>query len=265
MKKIIDAYNHGRERGENNEPRETDAFFDSAIARAALRFGRHQGERRYKLGQEQNDALLASKRAEFEQMKQHAEGYNKAVLDIFEAALAIPSPTEHRPLGVTWVKPIEGDTPYIQQVRAFSVGDTTGLPLQSIYEPLATDLGSLHIDSPNWGHNGYFAPIRRVIVDVEAPLLGDSAIGSPRTILTFNEKTYDPDKNTEPEEFDGSVRVTVDQDGKIATIERHTKYQTGWTADDLKTTKVNLDEVLKNLHSSVVTTAKTYQTDTTTE
>ncbi len=212
----------------------------------------------------------ASYKQRFEHVAQHAEGHNSEVFAILRSAAEIP---ESNRLPLKGYSQIEQDGQNSHQwVRLFSFGENPNDPSGTFHTPLARPMGSVHLDSLEWSHNGFTTPVRTLEVFASATADSEGALGDAQSTLVINRLKYDPDtlELDYDDTFTGAITVQIDPSGEVSSVERSSSSTTGKTSKadfysataserDQQELSISVDSLLKNLHASVTDTVLTYR------
>ncbi|TAL14674.1 hypothetical protein EPN95_02100 [Patescibacteria group bacterium] len=231
---------------------------------AAQAARRHMQESREKRATLQNEAMLAARRQEFQEMLAHATGINKQALEIIQTANEIPTKSTYGPLGTTWTD-ADGNK-RLQQARSFSFGENPQDPSPGIRTPLVQDNGTIivHLDSYDWSHNGFRSPLQNATITVETPFTEDASgnrqYGATESDIKLNDQPYDPDTLVldYDDNFTGKIQGHVNGEGHM-TVERSSSSTTGMVKMKPEDITFDVAGILDKLHSAVASTVLAYR------
>ncbi len=189
--------------------------------------------------------------ADFAETLAHAQGLNKDILLVLEAAAAIPRKTNKPPLeGNRW-REDRRDSGYAQK-RDLML--TSGFEDAKHGLPISGGLGSLDIDSIKWQSADMLTvPVDYLSVSSLAHKTPDGQLTSVTSSLQINNLEYDPE-NPHPEtgnRFKGSMSIDVDDSGRIVKFGMARAGQTGYTMEDPALMQIDLGKFLQGVRQSV--------------
>lgn len=255
MKHIRNAYRSGQE---GQQP----PMNGGRLQRAAHHLGRRSMEKIAAL----DAALETGKMRQFEGAYEAAQGPNRQVMDVLRATSQIPHQDRNsQKWGSTVVYPDHSEVNWVASLQIGADQD----PSRPRKTPLAASAGALHIDSTQWGHNGYRVPVDNIHVSVSAPISPVSAdgpvttpvIGQPRSTIWFNTREYDPNTYTldDAGDFRDQARVDISPDGTIERVGIALSNASGYTDLDPTQVTINLSEVLFQAQAAADQTTLAYR------
>lgn len=189
---------------------------------------------------------------DFAETLAHAQGLNKDVLLVLEAAAAlVKGPKKY---------PVEGN-PWREDRRDKDYAQKRDVMLNSGFEgssrgiAVSTGLGAIDIDSIKWQTaQALTVPVDSLAISSYADKNADGQLtGGVRSTLQINDLEYNPD-NPHPESgnrFKGSMSIDIDESGRIVKFGMARAGQTGYTMEDPAHMKIDLSEFLQGVRQSV--------------
>lgn len=204
-----------------------------------------------------NAELDTRKKAEFDETVASAQGFNKQALQIIEEAAQIPG--DGRPF---WApESIDSDGNRSKQwIASFSSGKDQD-PSRPNKTPLVASLGTLHVDIPNWAHNGITMTIDNFAIESIAPIGDDGHIEPASTTLYFNSRPYEADGEhlTLDNSVTGGAKIVIDSTGGIVELGLTRGNNSGYVNEDPRHVQTNLGAFLEGAKAAVNQTAQAYQ------
>ena len=196
----------------------------------------------------------------FEAITNQAQGLNKPIFEIIRSAAEIPQPTHRTPLKGYTMATHKGERAH-HWVASLSFGNTPIDPEGKFHTPVTKPLGTTYLDSLDWAHYGFAAPVNTVTIHAQAHITSEGAFTFPTSSLVINRLDYNPDtlELDDSDTFTGSLQLEIDEQGAVKSVQRTSSSYTGFS--EVEHSRINIASLLTEIKSAVDDTVLTYRQD----